>query len=136
MKTFFAIICFGFGVAFGVEAGSAQAAPITLICNGSIALEGHGTSKIENETSVLDYDKRVVKPPLYPAFPITRVDESSVVFGSETVELSTFGNLDRVSGNLTLNAMRPSERQKLQNGGTVHFLAYISAKCAPAQKMF
>jgi hypothetical protein len=115
---------------------SAQAAPITLICNGSITLEGHGTTPIENETSILDYDKKVLKPPLYPAFPITRVDESTIVFGSETGELSTIGNLDRVSGSLTMNATRPSERQKLQKGEGVHFLAYVSAKCAPAQKMF
>ena len=103
------IACF---TAFVIAAGSAQAAPITLICNGSITLQGHGTAPIESETSTLDYDKRVIKPPLYSAFPITRVDESSVVFGSETAELSTFGNLDRVSGSLTMNAMRPSERQK------------------------
>jgi hypothetical protein len=119
-----------------VAAGSAQASPITLICNGSMTLYGHGTTPIENETAILDYDKRVFKPPFYPSFPITRVDESTVVFSSETGELSTLGNLDRVSGNLTMNAMRPSERQRLQRGETVHFLAYISAKCTPAQKMF
>lgn len=116
-------------------AGTTHAAPVTLICNGSITLDGK-TSAITGETAILDLDKRSFKPPLYPEFPVTRVGESDVSFGSELPTLSTWGSLDRVSGSLTMNVLRPSERKALQAGGSAHFLAWMSGKCAPAQKMF
>jgi hypothetical protein len=41
-----------------------------------------------------------------------------------------------VSGNLSMNVMKPSERKMLQAGETAHFLAWMTAKCAPAQRLF
>jgi hypothetical protein len=35
-----------------------------------------------------------------------------------------------------MNVMRPNERKNLQAGGTVHFLAWMTARCALAQRMF
>jgi hypothetical protein len=116
-------------------AGSAQAAPMTLLCTGSLTLEGT-QSKIDRETAILDLEKRSFKPPLYPEFPVTRISESDVSFGSELPNLSTLGNLDRISGSLSMNVMRPSDRKTLQAGGTAKFLAWMTAKCAPAQRMF
>ena len=116
-------------------AGSAQAAPLTLLCSGSLTLDGK-ESKIDRETAILDLDGRSFKPPLYPEFPVTRIGESDLSFGSELPNLSTWGTLDRVSGSLSMNVMKPSERKSLQAGKGAKFLAWMTAKCVPAQRMF
>jgi hypothetical protein len=118
-----------------LTAASAHAAPVTLLCTGSLTLDGK-TSAISGETAILDLEKKSFKPPLYPEFPVTRVGESDVSFGSELPTLSTWGSLDRLSGSLTMNVLRPSERKNLQAGGSAHFLAWMSGKCTPAQRMF
>ena len=91
---------------------------------------------IERETAILDIPNRTFKPPLYPEFPLIRVRETDATFGSELPSLSTWGSIDRISGSLTMNVMRPDERKSLQLGGTVRFLAWMTAKCVPAQRMF
>lgn len=118
-----------------LSANVASASPMTLICNGSLTLNGKPLS-INAETAILDLEERSFKPPLYPEFALTRVGESDVSFGSELPTLSTWGNLDRVSGSLSMNVMSPSDRKKLQAGGSAQFLAWMTAKCAPAQRMF
>jgi hypothetical protein len=116
--------------------GIAHANPVTLICNGHLTMNGKQID-IGGETAILDIEKRSFKPPLfYPEFPLIRVGESNLSFGSELPDVSTWGNLDRVSGNLSMNVMRPSDRKILEAGGSVHFLAWMTAKCAPAPRMF
>jgi hypothetical protein len=122
------VACFGL-------AGAAHAGPVTLVCTGSLTLDGN-ESKIDRETAILDLENRSFKPPLYPAFPLTRVGETDLTFGTESANLSSWGSLDRVSGALSMNVMRPSERKKLQAGEATKFLAWMTAKCAPAQRMF
>jgi hypothetical protein len=121
------IVCLG--------AGTAHAAPVTLICNGSLTADGKEIP-VNAETAVVDLEKRTFKPPLYPEFPLTKVGENDVSFGSELPNYSAWGSLDRVSGSLSMNVMRPDERKRLQAGGSVRFLAWMAAKCTPAQRMF
>ena len=116
-------------------AGTVHAAPLTLICNGSLTADGKQIP-INGETAIVDLENRTFKPPMYQEFPLTRVGESDLSFGSELPTLSTWGSLDRVSGSLSMNVLRPDERKKLQAGGSAHFLAWMSGKCAPAQRMF
>jgi hypothetical protein len=116
-------------------AGTANANPVTLVCRGHITMDGK-QADIDGETAILDLEKRSFKPPMYQEFPLIRVGESDLSFGSELPDLSTWGNLDRVSGNLSMNVMRPNERKALKAGGSAHFLVWMSAKCAPAQRMF
>jgi hypothetical protein len=128
------------GVALGF-AGTAHANPVTLICYGKLIKGGSPsgravTVKVGGETAILDMEERTFKPPMYPEFPLTRVSETDLFFGSELPNLSTWGNLDRVSGTLTMNVMIPSERKALQAGETAHWLDWLDAKCAPAQKVF
>jgi hypothetical protein len=115
--------------------GTAQAAPITLICNGSLTLDGK-QSAIDRETAILDIEKQTFKPPLYPVFSLTRVADNDIDFGYESATNSTWGSLDRVSGSLSMNVMSPDDRKKLQAGGSARFLAWMTAKCAPAQRLF
>ncbi len=115
---------------------SAAAVPITLVCTGTISFPGHDAQAITRETAVLDLEARSFKPPLYPAFTVTRIGETDVSFGSETSTHSTWGSLDRVSGTMTLNVFNPTERKKLQAGGSANYMAWLSAKCSPAQRMF
>jgi hypothetical protein len=122
------------GIALGF-AGTAHATPVTLICYGKL-IKGGYTMKVGGETAILDMEARTFKPPMYPEFPLTRTSETDLFFGSELPNLSTWGNLDRVSGTLTMNVMIPSERRNLQAGTTAHWLDWLDAKCAPAQKMF
>jgi hypothetical protein len=115
--------------------GTADANPVTLICNGHLTLDGKQID-VGGETAILDIEKRSFKPPLYPEFSLIRLGESDLTFGNEAATLSTWGDLDRVSGSLSMSVMRPSERKALQAGGSAHFLAWMSAKCLPAQRMF
>jgi hypothetical protein len=116
-------------------AGSAHANPITLICNGTLTLDGKQAT-IDRETAILDLENRSFKPPMYQAFPITRISESDLSFASEFPTISTWGSLDRISGSLSMNVMKPAERKAMQAGGSAHFLVWMTAKCAPAQRMF
>lgn len=123
-------------VIFGVFFTSAAlAAPITLICTGTLVAGGQ-TTQIAGETAILDLQTNTFKPPMYNAFPLSRVADNSLSFGSESGTLSVWGSLDRVSGSLSMNVLEPKERHKLQAGTSAHFLAWMTAKCAPAQRMF
>lgn len=126
---------FAVAIAIAGWAGSVQAAPLTLLCTGTLTL-GKDTTTFNRESAIVDLEGRTIKPPLYPEFPITIVTENDITFGSELTTLSTWGGLDRVSGKITLNALRPADRKSLMAGGSVHFLALMDAKCAPAQRMF
>lgn len=115
--------------------GAVQAGPVTLVCRGNLTAGGRQMN-IDGETAVVDLERHTFKPPLYSEFPLTQVGQTELSFGSELPTLSTSGNLDRVSGSLWMNVMRPNERKSLQAGGSAHFLAWMSAKCAPAERMF
>ena len=116
---------------------SVAAAPVTLVCSGSLTLENNPPAKIDRETAILDIERRTFRPPMYPSeFPLIRIEESIVSFGSELPNVSTWGSLDRVSGTLAMNTMKPSERKTLKAGGTAKSLAWMTAKCVPAQRMF
>jgi hypothetical protein len=116
-------------------AGAVYAKPVTLICKGTLNLDGK-PSDIDGETAILDLEKRSFKPPLYVDFPLIRVGETDVTFGSELPTLSTWGSLDRVSGTLSMNVMRPTDRQSLGAGSSARFLAFMSARCMPAARLF
>lgn len=128
MRAFTAVLAFA-------VSNAALAAPINLICTGDLVAGGIKTP-IANETAILDLQTRTFKPPMYNAFPLLRVGEADISFGSESTDLSTWGNIDRISGSLSMNVLEPKERQKLQAGASAHFLAFMTAKCVPAQKMF
>ena len=115
---------------------AASAAPVSLVCRGDITIYGQGNMKINDTGSILDLEKGTFTAPVYGTFPITRADESTIVFASETPTVSTFGNLDRISGNLTMTLMPPAERNKLARGQSAHVTAYVDAKCSPAKRMF
>jgi hypothetical protein len=118
-----------------VWAGAANAGPITLLCTGRLVVD-FKESKLDRETAILDLENRSFKPPVYAALPLTRISESDVSFGNEASDLSIQGSLDRVSGTLSMNVLRPNERKKLDTGQGAVFLAWIDAKCVPAQRMF
>jgi hypothetical protein len=122
-------------VAFLGWAGNVQASPVTLICTGSLTLEGKQIT-IDRETAILDIEAHSFKPPMYSQFPLIRVGESDVTFGSELPTLSTWGSLDRISGSLSMTVLKPAERKKLQRGESANVLALMTVKCAPAQRMF
>jgi hypothetical protein len=72
-------------------AGAAHATPVTLVCDGTLTLDGK-KGAVDHETAILDFEKRTFKPPMYTEFSLTRIGESDVS--------SIWGNLDRVSGDL------------------------------------
>jgi hypothetical protein len=114
----------------------ANAAPVPLVCRGDITIYGQGNVKIDSSGSILDLDNGTFTAPVYGTFPVTRADETTIVFGIETSTNSTRGNLDRISGNLTMTLMPPAERKKLTSGQSAHVTAYVDAKCLPAKRMF
>jgi hypothetical protein len=124
-------------VAFVLVVGctKAEAASISLICTGDLNASGK-TIPVAGETAILDLDSGTFKPPLYNSFPLLKVRDTQVTFGSESQTLSVWGSLDRVSGSLSMSVMEPGERRKVQAGGSAHFMAWITAKCVPAQRMF
>jgi hypothetical protein len=86
------------GIAMRIEAllvichgliGPAHAAPVTLICDGNLTADGKQIN-IGGETAILDIERTSFKPPLYPEFPLTRVGENDLTFGSELSNLSTW----------------------------------------------
>jgi hypothetical protein len=75
------LACFGF-----LE--GAYAKPVTLICNGSLTVDGKQVN-VGGETAILDLEKQSFKPPLYPEFPLIRISENDLSFGSELQTVST-----------------------------------------------
>jgi hypothetical protein len=71
------ILIAGFGLS-----GNTQAEPLTLLCSGSLTLDGK-QSNIDRETAILDIESQTFKPPLYPAFQVTEISETNLSFGSE-----------------------------------------------------
>lgn len=116
-------------------ANTANCSTITLLCHGTMTANGKQVP-INGETAVIDIENRFFKPPFYSGFPLTRVGENDLSFGSELATVSTWGSLDRVSGKLEMNVMTPQDRKALQAGGAAHFMVWLSAKCVPAQRMF
>lgn len=123
-------------IGFLIAPSAVLASPVTLVCRGDITIYGQGVMKINDTGSVLDLDNWTFTAPAYGTFPITRADDTTIVFGSDTPTNSTFGNLDRISGGLTMNLMPPSERAKLLAGHSAHVTAFVDAKCLPSKKMF
>lgn len=114
----------------------AYAEPVPLLCWGDITVYGHEKASLAETGAALDLEGGTFLAPVYGTFRIIRVDDASISFGGETPTVSTFGTLDRVSGALSMNLMPPAERKKLQNGQTVHFTAYVDAKCMRSKKKF
>jgi hypothetical protein len=113
-------------------------APITLICKGEVHYyrADNGVTSIDGETAILDLDAGTFRPPFYVGFPLLRIETSSVDFGADTGKISTYGNLDRVSGSLTMTVMETAARAALKAGRSAKALVWMSAKCHPAQRMF
>jgi hypothetical protein len=91
---------------------------------------------VDADSAVLDLEAGTFKPPLYATYAITKVDETHINFGLETGTSSIFGTIDRISGNMTMNVMKPEDRRRLSAGGSAKMQAWMNAKCVPAQRMF
>ena len=76
--------------------------------------------ELDRQTAMLDLENRSFEPPLYGALALTQIGEADVSFAKETSDVSIQGSLDRVSGDLSLNTMIPSERKKLEAGEGVY----------------
>jgi hypothetical protein len=116
--------------------GVGNAAPITLLCTGSLSYPDQTPVKINAETAVLDLEAGTFKPPIYPRFKITSLSDTSVSFANDTSTVSLTGSLDRISGSLEFTAMPMSERDKIGKGGSIKMTAWMTAKCVPASRMF
>lgn len=114
----------------------AKADPMPLVCRGDLTIIGHGTSRLGDTGAVLDLDRRTFTAPFYGTFPLIRVDDSSISFGDEKADVSTYGNLDRISGKMSMNLMPLAERRKVLAGQGARFTAFIEAMCIPAKKLF
>lgn len=119
----------------GTYCPAAVAAPITLICTGTLGFPGN-SSTINSETAILDLDANTFKPPLYSAYSLIKVSDTEVTFGLDNPTRSIWGSLDRVSGSLVMNVMTPEDRRHIQSGLGGKMMAWIEAKCAPAKRMF
>ncbi|MDE5454161.1 hypothetical protein GWE18_15135 [Bradyrhizobium sp. CSA112] len=91
---------------------------------------------IDGDSAIIDFDAGTFKPPLYQTYSITKVNDTQVTFAFESSTTSIFGTIDRVSGNLSMNVMKPEERKRLAAGGSVKMLSWMTAKCMPAKQMF
>ncbi|KRR06817.1 hypothetical protein [Bradyrhizobium valentinum] len=91
---------------------------------------------IDGDSAIIDFDAGTFKPPLYHPYSITKINDTQVTFGFESSTTSIFGTIDRISGNLSMNVMKPEERKRLAAGGSVKMLAWMAAKCVPAKPMF
>jgi hypothetical protein len=117
-------------------APAAEAAPITLGCRGSLNFPDNNSMTFDGDSAIIDLDAGTFKPPHYQVYSITRVNNTQVSFGFESSTASIFGTIDRISGNLSMNVMKPEDRKKLMAGGSVKMLSWLTAKCMPAKQMF
>lgn len=113
-----------------------EAAPITLACKGSLNFPENNPMAIDGDSAIIDFDAGTFKPPLYQAYSITKVNDTQVTFGFESSTRSIFGTIDRISGNLSMNIMKPEDRKRLAAGGSLKMLSWMTAKCMPAKQMF
>jgi hypothetical protein len=128
MKLTFAIFMF--------SVCSAQAAQVVLVCNGSLNFPDNAPMTINGDSAMIDFDAGTFKPPIYSPYQITKVTDTDVNFGLETSTTSIFGTIDRISGNLSMNVMKPEDRKRIMAGHSAKMLAWMSAKCVPAKRMF
>jgi hypothetical protein len=110
---------------------AASAAPMSLVCSGDVTIFGQGNQekmKIDAAGSALDLEKGTFTAPFYGTVPITRANDTMIVFGSDSPTTSAFGTLDRISGNLNMTLMSQVERKKLINGQSAHATSHLDAK--------
>jgi hypothetical protein len=98
---------------FDASVCSAQAAQVVLVCNGNLNFPENAPMTINGDSAMIDFDAGTFKPPIYQPYQITKVTDTDVNFGLETSKTSIFGTIDRISGNLSMNVMKPEERKKI-----------------------
>ncbi|MGJ4957741.1 hypothetical protein ACQR1H_19005 [Bradyrhizobium sp. HKCCYLRH2015] len=123
-------------LALFLSASAVQADQIVLACIGSINYPANPPTKIDGDSAVVDFDSQTFKPPIFPAYKITKISNTNLSFGLDTSETSVFGSIDRISGNVSMTVMRPEERKKILSGGSAKMLSWMTAKCSPAKRMF
>ena len=110
--------------------------PVTLACKGTLTAEGK-ESPFSESGAVLNLERQTFRAPVYGLeYPLIRVDDTSISFGSESADHSTAGSLDRISGKLSMTVMHPAERKKMMGGQAAKVSVILSALCAPAQRLF
>jgi hypothetical protein len=118
-------------------AETANSAPFSLVCQGeTVIYESDIRAPFKESGAMIDLESLKFHAPVYGLFEITRVDETTIVFGRETAEASFLGNLDRISGAMTLSLLKPAERRKLNSGQSAKFTSHVTAICQPAKRMF
>lgn len=115
-------------------ATSAWADPVTLLCHGNLVEFSKPSTKLGATTVSIDIENGIVKSPLGD-FAITRVTDNSLVFSHPTKNGVADGNIDRVSGSMTIFWLTP-EQKAASKKGPFKYEMYASLECAPAKRMF
>jgi hypothetical protein len=87
---------------------------------------GATTIDLENE--------RIVTP--VGDFHITRVEDTSVTFDDPGKKLVVFGNLDRMTGKMTVFWRRPEEEARMRAGLTSKMSRYAELGCSASKRLF
>lgn len=116
---------------------AASAAPVLLTCTGRMAqfaeqIEG----TVAPNTVTVDLDQRTVRV-LGGVYDITDIRETELFLSGKSSELVFFGTVDRTAGTISIMAMRPEERAKLNAGKSSQMSMKIDLTCTPAkQRLF
>ncbi|MGY4253635.1 hypothetical protein ACVI1L_000703 [Bradyrhizobium sp. USDA 4516] len=113
------------------------AQPILLTCTGTLVQ--FAPQRIEGNvapTSVtIDLEGKTARV-LGGTYEITSIKENELVLSGSSSEMMFFGTVDRTAGTISIMAMRPEERAKLNNGMSGKMSITINLNCTPAKKMF
>ncbi|QHO72319.1 hypothetical protein ACH79_06450 [Bradyrhizobium sp. CCBAU 051011] len=126
-------------LALGCSApATAVAQPVLLTCTGTMFQ--FITERIEGTvaptTATIDLDQRTVRV-LGGTYDITDIRENDLVLSGKSSELVFFGTVDRTAGTISIMAMRPEERAKLNAGKSSQMSMHMNLTCGPAkQRMF
>lgn len=112
----------------------AFADPVILLCNGSLSHPPEPKGSIGPSSVIIDLENKIIKTPL-GEFTISRIDADSVVFGQPTNSGSVGGNIDRISGSMSIFWLTAAQKEASKKG-PFKYEMFASLECAPAKKMF
>ena len=121
--------------------GSAFGQAVNLACGGVYhvyAPEEPMEATVAPKASSVDLASKKITTPL-GEYRISRVDDDQIFFdrpASPTFNFVTHGTLDRSTGKMLIQWLRPEEDAKMGNGQMTHMARYAEFMCSIAKRLF
>jgi hypothetical protein len=112
---------------------------INLVCSGKYRSYEKGTDFVDANVAPgatqVDLERKLISTPA-GQFRISKVEETRIYINEERQNLVVWGSLDRLSGELSVFMLRPTEHAKMRNGLSAKVETNIELRCSVSKRLF